>query len=319
MNDPRALLLFSGAGGSSWGVHQLGKYHVVGYDNWPICVETHNANGMRAHVTDLNHRMPKVRGVVDLVWASCPCQPFTNAIENEGRFDPRDGVPAYLRVLKKYRPRLTVFENVAGLTYKRHENYLALVIRRMRKLGYTVEHRILDAADYGVGQVRRRLIIVGRLDGKPRFPKPSTKPRLSVFDVLGTDGSDNPPGTDVRYLKTPSFHAGFKGALLYNGRGRPLDINAPSKTIYAAGGNHVHWFDTENQAYPYYEHLLAGGKVRTGQSVKGARRLTPEQMALLQGFPRDFIFCGPPSVVVKQVGNAVPPRMAYAIVKVNQE
>lgn len=315
----KALLLFSGAGGSSEGVKRTNLYDsIIGYDNWPISVETHRANDMPAHVADLNHRMPKVKGEVDLIWASCPCQPFTNAIENDGHFDSRDGVPAYLRVLKKYRPRLTVFENVAGLSYKRHSNYLALVVRRIEELGYTVEWRILNAADYRVPQVRLRLILVGRLDGKPRFPAPSPHPRISVLEAVG-DGSDNPPGTDVRYLKTPSFRQGFKGALLYNGRGRPLDLSLPSKTIYAAGGNHVHWFDTENQAYPYYEHLLAGGKVRTGQSVKGARRLTPEQMAILQGFPESYIFCGPPSVVVKQIGNAVPPRMAYAIVKSNQE
>lgn len=315
----KAILLFSGAGGSSLGVDRTGLYdQVIGYDNWPICVETHVANGMPALVRDLDHSTPKVKGEVDLIWASCPCQPFSNSVEQEGEFDERDGFPAYLRILELYRPRLTVFENVPGLTYKRHTDYFARIVHDIKALGYRVEWRILDAADYRVPQHRRRLILVGRLDGKPRFPAPSPHPHVSVLEAIG-DGTDNPPGTDVRYLKTPSFRQGFKGALLFNGRGRPLDINMPSKTIYAAGGNHVHWFDTENQAYPYYESLLAGGKVRTGQSVKGSKRLTPEQMAIIQGFPKNFVFCGKPSVVVKQIGNAVPPRLAYAVVKVNQE
>lgn len=317
-SKPRAINLFSGCGGTGLALERAG-YRSIGYDNWQLACDTHNANGMKAICCDLNVRLPKTKHKIDCVWASPPCQPFSNALEQEGEFDPRDGFPAYLKVLKKYRPRLTIFENVAGLTYKRHAAYLARIVYEIGALGYSVEWRLLNAADYGTPQSRVRIILIGRLDGKPRWPKKThANKRVTVREALGTDGSDNPPGIDVRYLKTPSFQTGIKGSLLFNGRGRPLDLDAPSKTIYAAGGNHVHWFDVENQTVPYWEHLRAGGKVRTGKKVKGARRLTPAQSAILQGFPEDYVWCGLPSNIVKQIGNACPPQLAQAVIEANK-
>lgn len=316
MRNPFALNLFCGAGGTGLGLERAG-YDAIGYDNWQVAVDTHNLNGMKAIVADLNFRQPYIKGrEVDLIWASPPCQPFSNALEQKGQFDPRDGFPAYLKILKRYMPRLTVFENVAGLSYKRHALYLATVVAEIEKLGYAVEWRLLNCADYKIPQARKRLILVGRQDGLPQFPDQNKK-KVSIFDALETDGTDNPPGVKVVYLKNPIFHQGYKGALLYCGRGRPLNLDEPSKTISASGGNHVHWFDTMNQSRPYWESLVAGGKIRDG-SVPGARRLTVEQMARLQGFPKEFQFLGKPSVQVKQIGNAVPPRLARLIVKANR-
>jgi DNA (cytosine-5)-methyltransferase 1 len=308
----RAINLFSGCGGTGWGIEATGLYRSIGYDNWPIAVETHNLNGMKSICADLNVRLPKAKKTIDLVWASCPCQPFSNSREQQGQFDPRDGFPAYLRTLRKFRPRLTIFENVPGLTYKRHSEYLALIIRKIEQLGYKVEWRILDAADYGVPQVRRRIILIGRLDDDPTFPKPIVKKHVTVFEALGTDGSDNPPGIDVKYLKTPSFATGFKGSLLFNGRGRPLDIHAPSKTIYAAGGNHVHWFDVENQAHAV---LRAPASRRQDPHRQEGEGSSPSHTRADGDTPQ---FAGLPSNVVKQIGNACPPQLARAVVEANQ-
>lgn len=314
----RAIDLFCGAGGASLGIVNTGEYEVVGYDNWSLAVETHNVNGIPAHVLDLSVERPKRKDHrdLDLIWASPPCQPFSSALEQQGQFDPRDGFPWYLKTLKKFMPRLTVMENVPGLTYKRHAAYLAFIVKKIEALGYTVEYRILNCADYKVPQARRRLVLIGRLDGQPKFPKES-KRKVSVFDALETDGSDNPPGVAVKYLRNPIFHQGYKGALLYCGRGRPLSLDEPSKTISASGGNHVHWFDTENVSYAYWEDLNRGGKPRYGDAVSGARRLTVDQMALLQSFPADFKFLGKPSVQVRQIGNAVPPPLVRKVIKAN--
>lgn len=308
--------LFCGAGGATLGITQTGLYHVIGYDNWPLAVETHHLNGYAAKVRDLSKKSPKTKRKPGLIWASPPCQPFSNAINQSGQWDERDGFPHYLRILEENMPRLTVLENVAGLTYKRHADYLATIIESIRALGYQVDWRLLDASDYRIPQVRRRLIIIGRLDGKPRWPKVSEE-KVTVGQALKTNGKKNPPGCVVKYLKNPIFHGGFRGSLLYNGRGRPLDLDRPSFTISASSGNHIHWFDTKHTSEAYYEHLKAGGKVRTGKTVKGSRRLTVEQMARLQGFPKDFEFAGPPSQQIKQIGNAVPPRLARLIVKKN--
>lgn len=271
---------------------------------------------MPAKVLDLARKSPKTKRRPDLIWGSPPCQPFSNAALQEGEWDSRDGFPHFIRIVRENMPRLAVFENVAGLTYRRHADYLARVIQELRDLGYVVDQRVLNAADYKIPQSRRRLIVIGRLDGKPRWPKISEH-RKSVFQALRTDGSNNVPGTKVVYTKTPTTRGSFRGGLLFNGRGRPVDIHLPSLTIYASGGNHVHWFDTENIAIPYFEELKAGKPARVG-IVPGARRYTIEQMARLQGFPKDFVFCGPPSQQVKQIGNAAPPRMVRKIVKANR-
>lgn len=310
-----AMDLFCGAGGATQGILDTGLYRVQGYDNWEPCFYTHTLNEMPMILCDLNKRLPSTKSKVDLIWSSCPCQPFTNAVENDGRFDPRDGFPAYLRALKRHMPRLTIFENVAGLTYKRHSEYLATIVREIEELGYRVEMRVIDTADYGVPQHRRRLILIGRLDGKkPKFPKP-VKRHVTVREAIG-DGKKNPKGVAVRYAKNPNPAEGYAGSLLFNGRGRPLDLDRPSKTIYASGGNHVHWFDTKGVARPYWEGLTKGEEPRSGK-VKGARRLTTEQMAAIQGFPKSFQFSGPPSIQVQQIGNAVPPAVATALVLAN--
>ena len=316
MTKPIAIDLFCGAGGASLGIHQAGVHRVMGYDNWPVAVETHKANGLPAKCVDLSERMPKIKSEVDLVWASCPCQPFTSALITDGMWDERDGFPHYLRVLERYMPRLTIFENVAGLTYKRHANYLQTIIESVEKLGYEISYKVVNAADYKIPQSRRRFILIGRLDDTPRWPKRHPKKVVTVRDALGTDGKGQPRGTKVVYTKNPMLRGGERGGLLFNGRGRPLDPDRPSLTIYASGGNHVHWFDTKGEAHKYYVELVNGGPNRTG-IVKGAKRLTVEQMARLQGFPEDFVFCGPPSAQVKQIGNAVPPRLAYLLVKMN--
>lgn len=317
--DATAWDLFCGAGGASWGISKVYR-KVKGFDFWDLAVETHRANGMPAQVADLSkfRISTKRRGTIDLLWGSPPCQPFSGAIFNEGVYDERDGFPHYLYALDRLRPRLAIIENVAGLTYKRHASYLAAIIRAIEDLGYTVSWRVVDTSDFRIPQRRLRLIIIARLDRKPRWPKKNDE-KVSVGEALRTDGIDNPVGHRVVFTKNPTMTGGFKGALLFNGRGRPLDLDQPSLTIYAAGGNHVHWFDTLDVARPYFEELKrrGAGARRTGY-VPGARRLTVKQMARLQGFPKGFVFLGKPSAQVRQIGNALPPRMARLIVKANQ-
>lgn len=319
LTDATAWDWFCGAGGASWGISQVYE-KVKGFDFWPLAVETHRANGMPAQVADLStFRIgAKRRGTIDLLWGSPPCQPFSGAILNDGEWDERDGFPHYLYALDRLRPRLAVIENVAGLTYKRHAGYLTAIIRAIEDLGYLVSWRVLDCSDFRIPQRRKRLIIIARLDRKPRWPKKNDE-IVSVGEALRTDGIDNPVGNRVVFTKNPTMSGGFKGALLFNGRGRPLDLNEPSLTIYAAGGNHVHWFDTLDVARPYFEELKrrGAGARRTG-FVPGARRLTVDQMARLQGFPKGFTFLGPPSSQVKQIGNACPARLAKLVVRANQ-
>jgi DNA (cytosine-5)-methyltransferase 1 len=100
---------------------------------------------------------------------------------------------------------------------------------------------------------------------------------------------------------------------LFNGGGRPIDLGAPCHTILAsAGGNKTHFIDTLGLVPAYHAHLSKGGKPRTG-TLEGGRRLTPEESALIQTFPRATKFCGARSSRYTQIGNAVPPLLAEAL------
>lgn len=311
-----ALVLFAGAGGSSVGIRDAG-YTTVGVDNWSPALESHKAADLETIDADLIGAPLGWLGAyadVDLLWSSPPCQPFTNGRALSGRWDERDGMPSTLEAIALTGPKTVVIENVPGLTFKRHADYLAAIVDAITTLGYAVEWRILNAAEYGVPQRRRRLILIGSRDAAPVWPEPSPA-TLTVRDTIG-DGADNPAGSRVVYLKNPVIYPGsWRGSLLYCGRGRPLVLGEPSLAIYASGGNHVHWFDTEETHGVYFEHVAGGGAPLGGEAVRGARRLTVEQMAALQAFPSGYEFSGSDSARVKQIGNAVPPPLARSVVE----
>lgn len=314
---PLALDLFAGAGGATIALERLG-YRTVSFDNWAPAVATHQANGLECHQADIiagEVNWAGFRGTVELLWGSPPCQPFSTATTNGGEWDHRDGFPAFLDALATIRPPVAAIENVPGMAAKRNAYYLDSVLSAIADLGYEVDWRLLDATDFGVPQRRQRVVIFAMLGEEPVWPDPTHHAPVTVGEAIG-DGTGNPPGARVVYMTNPIASSSYKGSLLYNGRGRPLDLDAPSLTINASGGNHVHWFDTANTHRAYWEHLRSGGAPYVGD-VPGTRRLTPEQMAVLQGFPADFMFTGPPSVQVKQIGNAAPPALVENVVGVN--
>lgn len=196
-----AIDLFCGAGGASRGLHDAG-YDVVGFDHWQPAVDTHNANGMPAHLHDLSDEsLDNLIPECDLMWLSPPCQPFSAAGDGEGEFDGRDGFPWALRIVDKVLPPVVVFENVKGLTFRKHHAYFAGVLEALRGFGYHAEWKVLNSADYGVPQTRERCIIVARRDGG-RITWPTvthteqagmfTQRWVSMADALGWGMSDKP-------------------------------------------------------------------------------------------------------------------------------
>jgi DNA (cytosine-5)-methyltransferase 1 len=176
-------------GGASLGLKQAG-YNVIGLDFWKHAVNTHNANGMPALMqkvsvdTDWNNMLGNY-GDVDLLWASPPCQSFSQANSNgDGHDDSRNGFPAAIRAVEKLKPRVVIFENVKGLTSKKNIEKFISYIEQVGSFGYNVDYRILDASNHGVGQARKRCFMVGRLDKDPRFPISSGN-IITMAEALG--------------------------------------------------------------------------------------------------------------------------------------
>lgn len=227
--------------------------------------------------------------------------------------------PEFMRALREVQPAAFLAENVPGLATRNRIHYLAGLLNEFEELGFNVSWHVVSAADYGVPQKRRRLIIVGMRNGSFWFPKPTHGPNAEAPHVASGTVIDKhkplgePPDCPVVYAKYPDPRRSPYAGHVYNGGGRPIDLEAPCHTILAsAGGYKTHWVDTLDVAPTYSAHLMAGGDPREG-SVPGARRMTLEESALIQTFPADMWFAGSRSSQYTQVGDAVPPKLAYAL------
>ena len=168
--------LFAGAGGMALGLHRAGfaALRAIDFDRW--AVESLRTNGTQhlgwtpqtAQQGDLStlrvedwQEFRRIHGEIDLLAGGPPCQPFSSAGKNAGRWDPRDGFPWFLTAIEGIRPRALLIENVKGLTTKKHADYFARVLHSLRELNYAIEWRVYNAASFGVPQQRHRVFIVG--------------------------------------------------------------------------------------------------------------------------------------------------------------
>jgi DNA (cytosine-5)-methyltransferase 1 len=315
------LDLFSGAGGLSLGLAAAGFNIKVAIDIDPDCCRTYAAAHPTVEVRQCSTRkvdFSEFRGI-DLIVGGPPCQPFSSGGKQLAGSDQRDMIPEFIRAISEAHPRAFLMENVPGLNGPGMKSYFEKTIEGLQGLGYSVVTTVLSAAGYGVPQKRRRLFIVGLQDGEFTFP-PAThgptarKPFVPSGSVLRVDrilGDPNP--SKIVYAKKPDLRPSPYDGHLFNGGGRPIDLNAPCHTILAAaGGNKTHFLDTLSLVPRYHAQLLRGAKPRSGE-LPGARRLTVEESALIQTFPKGMKFDGARSSQYTQVGNAVPPVLAKVI------
>jgi DNA (cytosine-5)-methyltransferase 1 len=313
--------LFSGAGGLSLGLRRAG-YKVV------ACVEI-NSDAMDTYVShdsDAVHLNVDVRAVsfaqfhgkVELVAGGPPCQPFSIGGLRKANADSRDMIPEFLRCLRETQPESFIMENVPGLLMKETRPYFDSVLVKLSEYGFRLNWAILNAADYGIPQKRRRLFVIGSRKMQLRFPAPShghgtASPHISALKMLGNKPIGEAPNCPVKYAKYPDLRPSPYAGHIYNGGGRPIDPNGACHTILASsGGYKTHWVDTQNVAPEYNAHLRSGGAPREGV-VPGARRLSVEECAIIQTFPKDIKFSGKRSSQYTQVGDAVPPDLSFVL------
>lgn len=316
-----ALDIFCGAGGLSLGLEAAGVKVVAGVEvdpdaaaTWSFC----HPGAQMAHCDAKRAPWRRFDGV-DLVVGGPPCQPWSTGGLRRGQLDCRDGWPTFLEALECLRPVAFLAENVAGLTEGAMRPRWWSLLGQFAELGYTVSAKVVNAADFGVPQKRRRCIVVGRRDGERFvFPEPMYGPGRPrqwrpAGSVLRAQPLGEPNRSPVTYAARPDLRRDPYGGHLFNGGGRPIALDRPSPTLLASmGGNKTPWVDNAGVVPAYHAHLLSGGPPRSGQ-VPGARRITVEEAALLQGFPRWVCLVGRRSSQYRQVGNAVPPPLAEAL------
>lgn len=189
----RTLDLFSGGGGSSWGAQAAGAEIVCGVDAWDLAASTFEANfgvGRGRHLRlepDSDVSVLGDIGDIDLILASPECTNHTCAKGNKPRDEDSRGTARYVtRFARDLRPRWIVLENVVHM--RSWDGYLPL-LRDLHGLGYFVEPQILDAADFGAPQSRRRLFLLCDRQQQPAPVVPDMLPRRTVErDIVVWDG-----------------------------------------------------------------------------------------------------------------------------------
>ena len=328
-----AIDLFSGAGGLSLGLSQAGFKVAAALDNDPVAVASYKLNvGDHADAgpieevsaADLLTRAGVGRGELTLLAGGPPCQGFS--LQRRGdRDDPRNAlVLQFLRMVEEIRPRFFLMENVGGLLTKHGKELLREFSLRASRLDYVIHVDLLDAADHGVPQVRKRAFLVGEhapgLATSFRFPDPLPQARRTVRDAIGDLPSPPPDG---------SPHPGYQG---HYREGRLSAVNAERIRHVPEGGgrdylpDHLQLDCHKNN--PGHRHKDVYGRLawdepsvtltaRFDSFTRGRfahplehRSLTIREGARIQTFPDSFHFGGNREDGARQVGNAVPPLLA---------
>lgn len=313
--------LFSGPGGLSIGLKRAGFRVLANVELNRDAMDTyvsHDAGAIHYNKDVREVSFERFRGAVDIVVGGPPCQPFSVGGLRRAQADKRDMIPEFIRCLNDSRPSAFILENVPGLIQKQTRPYFDWVLSQLSACGFRLSWAVLNSADYGIPQKRKRLFILGSKDVQLRFPAPTHGPGtenkyVSTVEAIGFEPIGEAPNCPVKFARFPDLRPSPYAGHIYNGGGRPIDPDGPCHTILAsAGGYKTHWFDTQSIAAEYHAHLKAGGKPREGE-VPGARRMSVEESAIVQTFPKGMRFAGRKSSQYTQVGDAVPPDLAFVV------
>ncbi len=316
---PKIVSLFCGAGGLDWGFSREGFNVSLAIDVSDAAIRTHKRNfsGGEAKVADLIKLGPS--GVLKLVKKQIrpgskigliggpPCQGFSRANVGSKPDDPRNKLPKlYIEIVKRlqktYSVEFVVFENVLGIRDKKHAATYKSIIDGLEALDLAVTEKELCALDYGVPQIRRRIILSALRKGR-NYKKVSPHKKRGKATVREAIGGLESPAFFSRKLdpSTIPVHPNH-----WTMRPKSERFKNPDKaTSSGRSFKRLAW----TKASP----TVAYGHREIHVHPSGRRRLSIYEAMLLQGFPKSFVLEGNLSEQVEQVSNAVPPPLARSI------
>ena len=292
----------AGAGGQALGLDMAGFHHValVEYEKEYCNVLKANRpewNVICADVHDFDGTQYKD---IDLLAGGVPCPPFSVASKQLGQDDERDLFPEAIRLVREMRPRAVMLENVRGFLDAKFDEYREHILQSIRDLGYIVSIKLLNACDYGVPQLRPRVVIVGiRNDEKGSFSYPSECKKCDARTVgetlkslMGANGWSNVEEWAQNANKiAPTIVGGSKK------HGGPDLGPVRSRRAWAELG--VDGNGVANAA--------------PSSDFQGMPKLTKEMIAALQGFPPEWGFGKKKTAACRMIGNAFPPPVAKSV------
>jgi DNA (cytosine-5)-methyltransferase 1 len=300
---PRSLEICAGAGGTAIGLERAGFTHVGLVENDPHACATLRHNRPAWNVVEADVRLVKASEFqsFDLLSGGVPCPPFSKAGRQLGAEDERDLFPQILRLAEEALPKAIMVENVRGLLDPVFEDYRKRIQKELENLGYWSEFKMLNASDYGVPQLRPRVVLVAL---QHRFAERFAWPEAHV-EAAPTVG-------DALYAEMSS--RGWTGAEEWR---RVACAVAPT----LVGGSKKHGGPDLGPTRARQAWAKLGVEGRTiaaeppDRDYQGMPRLTVKMAALLQGFPADWEIVGRKTQAYRQVGNAFPPPVAEAVAR----
>ena len=295
-----SLELCAGAGGQAIGLERAGFEHagVVEIDPHACSTLRLNRPHWAVHEEDLNQFDARLYKGVDLVAGGFPCPPFSIAGKKLGADDERDCFPAGLRIVDEVRPKAVMIENVRGILDPKFAEYREQIDARLKKLGYVTQWKLLNAADYGVSQLRPRVVIVAlkkQYASEFVWPEAKKKPKTVgrlLYDLMGANGWE---GVDDWREKANAIAPTVVGGSKKHG-GPDLGPTRARKAWAALGVDGIGIANAPPE-----------------EDFEGMPRLTTRMVARVQGFPDSWEFAGKKTAAYRQVGNAFPPPVAAAV------
>lgn len=310
--------LFSGAGGLSLGFEEAGFKNVFAVEHDEKISKTYKKNfpDNKLLVTDIKKisedeiKVLVGTNEVDVVIGGPPCQGFSLAGKNGRTFvdDERNYLfKEFVRFVSVIKPKMFVMENVARMASHDKGETIKEIKRSFEKLGYTVQHRVLQAADYAVPQKRQRVFVVGTKSGNFEYPK-ALDSQVSVKEAIGD---------------LPKLMSGQESSIANHNAMNHSEQMLKKMSYVKDGGDrkdipeNLRPISGDIRKYIRYNSKLPSvtvtGDMRKVFHYEQNRALTCRELARLQSFPDNFIFEGSSISVQQQIGNAVPPKLGFAV------
>ena len=315
-NSVTAIELFAGAGGLALGLEQAGINTLEYIEFNKACCETLKANrpGWNVICDDI-HNVDFIgyKGKVDIITGGFPCQAFSYAGKKLGFDDTRGTLfHEFARCVREVRPKIFLAENVRGLVSHDKGRTLQTIIEVLGSLGYHIQHKVLNAAYYGVGQKRERIVIIGTRNDLPikfKFPE-ADKQMTTLRQAL--KGCPASHGAEYSEKKKKVLKLVPPGGCWVD---LPENIAKEymGKSFYSGGGRRgmarrISWDE------PCLTLTCSPSQKQTERChPEETRPFTVREYARIQSFPDDWKFCGGIGDQYKQIGNAVPVELARRV------